>query len=265
MGQSRRHHRLARSRAGVDPLALIRLVVVHGLGDRALSWRRFADSLPATIEAVTFDLPGHGEAGPADDYRYSALVAAVDRAAGKGIFALLGHSVGGAVAWLYAARHPERVSHLVLVEAAAPHQSAFIHGPTPKPEHPYTHASPEEARQVISGIFPRFPEEDIRSDYRQRPDGRWEPNFDPAYFPALVDDARDHGEEYLGELRAIACPTLVVRASESFMSREQLDEISAPIEGAVRATIEGAGHMVHRERPEALARLVGDFLRSGGG
>jgi len=108
------------------------LLVVHGLGDRAAAWRRFAAAMPAGRDIVTFDLPGHGESPPANDSRYPALVEAVGRAAaGYDRFALLGHSVGGALAWLYAASHPERVTRLVLVEPAAPHRSRFLAGPTP--------------------------------------------------------------------------------------------------------------------------------------
>lgn len=113
------------------------LLVVHGLGDRAAAWRRFAAAMPAGRDVVTFDLPGHGGSPPANDYRYPALVEAVGRAAaGYHRFALLGHSVGGAVAWLYAASYPERVTRLVLVEPAAPHRSRFLAGPRPRPAIP---------------------------------------------------------------------------------------------------------------------------------
>ena len=73
---------------------------------------------------MALDLPGHGEAPPASDYHYGSLVAHVLKAVtGIEWFALLGHSVGAAVAWLFAARYPARVTRLILVEPAAPHQS----------------------------------------------------------------------------------------------------------------------------------------------
>ena len=128
------------------------LLVVHGLGDRALAWRRFAAAMAPGREVVLFDLPGHGDAPPGADYRYPALVEAVGRAAeGYDRFALLGHSIGGAVAWLYAARHPERVMRLVLVEAAAPHRSRFIDGPSPPASHPYTYSRPRRSSSRTTG------------------------------------------------------------------------------------------------------------------
>src|SRR2546423_1990322 len=93
------------------------LVIVHGLGDRAASWERFAALMQPQTAVIAIDLPGHGEAPPAHDYHYGSLVEHLQTAVrSMERFALLGHSVGAAVAWLFAARHPTRVTHLILVE-----------------------------------------------------------------------------------------------------------------------------------------------------
>jgi pimeloyl-ACP methyl ester carboxylesterase len=240
------------------------LVVVNGLGGLAWSWARFTAALPAGLETLVLDLPGHGEVAPAADYRYGAIVAQVDvRVAGLDHFALLGHSVGGAVAWLYAARHPDRVSRLILVEPAAPHQSPFLRGPAPAPVHPYSFASPAEAQQWLVRLDPSVTEEDVRRDYRQRGDGRWEPDHDPAIFPALVEDGREHGDDFRAELGLIRTPTLVVWAERTFTTAEQRAEIVDAIPNARSVVVEGAGHLVNRERPGALAALVAEFLRAG--
>jgi pimeloyl-ACP methyl ester carboxylesterase len=237
------------------------LLVVHGLGDRALAWRRFAAAMEPGREVVTFDLPGHGDAPPGADYRYPALVEAVGRAAeGYDRFALLGHSIGGAVAWVYAARHPERVTRLVLVEAAAPHRSRFIDCPSPAATHPYTYSSLAEAVEALSAFDPTATEEVVRENYRERPDGRWEPAFDAAIFPMLVDDQRENGRRYWEDLGGIRVPTLVVRAGASFGDAGQLEEIAAAIPGARLLTLDGVGHFLHRERPDQLAQAVGEFL-----
>jgi pimeloyl-ACP methyl ester carboxylesterase len=234
--------------------------VVHGLGDRAAAWAGFRDALASQLGVRLFDLPGHGEAPRSGDYRYPALVAAVGKATAElDPFALLGHSVGGAAAWLFAARHPERVTRLILLEPAAPHQSPFIHGPTPEPRHPYSYASLAKIADMMRALDPNFTEADAKASYVQRPDGRWEPDFDAALFPALVDDARDNGDAYRAELGKIRAPTLVIRGERSFARPGQMEEIAAEIPNARLLTLPG-GHFLHREQTELLSRAVTEFL-----
>ena len=237
------------------------IVAVNGLGGLEHLWDGFRAALPPTVNLRVLDLPGHGDRRPAKDYRYGALVAdVVRRTADLGPFPLLGWSVGGAVAWLVAARHPERVTRLVLLDPAAPHQSSFRHGPTPEPVHPYTYGSVEEARRALYAIDPTVTDGVIQRAYRQNERGRWEPRFDPAIFPALVEEAREHGADFRDELQGIRTPTLLVRGEHSFWRPEQLAEITTLITDARAATVEGAGHFMVREQPEAVARLVLEFI-----
>ena len=237
------------------------IVAVNGLGGLEHLWDSFRAALPPAVNLRVLNLPGHGDRRPAKDYRYGALVAdVVRRTADLGPFPLLGWSVGGAVAWLVAARHPERVTRLVLLDPAAPHQSSFRHGPTPEPFHPYTYASVEAARQALNAIDPTVTDGDIQRAYRQNERGRWEPRFDPAIFPALVEDAREHGAEFRAELEGIRAPTLVVGGERSFLRPDQQAEITTLIPGARTARVQGAGHFMVREQPETVARLVLDFL-----
>jgi len=237
------------------------VVAVNGLGGLDYLWDGFRAALPATVDLRVLDLPGHGGRPPAEDYRYAALVDdVVRRTAELEPFPLLGWSVGAAVAWLLAARHPERVDRLVLLDPAAPHQSRFRHGPTPEPVHPYTYVSVEEARQALATIDPTVTDEDVRRGYRKDERGRWEPRFDPAIFPALVEDARERGDQFRAELERIEAPTLCVRGERSFLGPEELAEIASAIPHSRSATVQGAGHFMIREQPEAVVRLVLDFL-----
>jgi pimeloyl-ACP methyl ester carboxylesterase len=240
------------------------LVIVHGLGDRAASWERFAALMQPEIAVLALDLPGHGEAPAVHDYHYGSLVEHVLAAVQEvDRFALLGHSVGAAVAWLFAARYPARVTRLILVEPAAPHQSRFIHGPTPEPRHPFTYASPGEALLAMRSFDPSVTEQEIRRDYRQRTDGRWEPSFDPAIFPPLVEDAKALGEQFHRELAAITAPTLIVRGERSMLRPEQAEEILAELPSGRLVTVAGGTHFLHRQQPEELAGLVREFLGAG--
>lgn len=98
------------------------LVLVHGLGNDAGVW---AQSVPALLKEhrlIVIDLPGHGGSAPAEGSLsvsdelagLEALLAAQTAALPPPI--LIGNSLGGWVSLLYAERHPERVSRLVLVD-----------------------------------------------------------------------------------------------------------------------------------------------------
>src|SRR5215471_7170070 len=83
------------------------IVAVNGLGGLQHLWDGFRAVLPPAVELRVLDLPGHGDRPPAADYRYAALVDDVlARTADLPPFPLAGWSVGGAVAWLVAARRP---------------------------------------------------------------------------------------------------------------------------------------------------------------
>jgi esterase len=237
------------------------LVAVNGLGGLEYLWEGFRAELPSTISLRVLDLPGHGDRPPAADYRYGALVTDVaDRTADLDPFPLIGWSVGAAVAWLFAARHPGRATGLVLLDPAVPHQSRFQHGPTPEPVHPYTFASVAEAVEVLRGADPTATDADVRAGYRVNRSSRWEPRFDPAIFPALVEDARARGEEMYLELGGVRVPTLVLRGERSFLGPEQVAEIASALPDARVETVAGAGHFMVRERPAEVVRQVVAFL-----
>jgi pimeloyl-ACP methyl ester carboxylesterase len=99
------------------------LVLVHGLGNNALVWRRVIPGLARGHRVVAPDLPGFGHSSPlqARDLLagYADFVAALVRRVGRGVpAALVGNSTGGAVALRVALTRPELVSRLVLVDPA---------------------------------------------------------------------------------------------------------------------------------------------------
>jgi pimeloyl-ACP methyl ester carboxylesterase len=100
------------------------LLLLHGSNGSLHVWEGWAQRLGDTFRVVSLDLPGHGLTGPwpRDDYAIAAYAALTIQVADRlqlRRFAVGGHSMGGAVAWTIAARWPERVTHLVLVGAAA--------------------------------------------------------------------------------------------------------------------------------------------------
>jgi pimeloyl-ACP methyl ester carboxylesterase len=100
------------------------VVLVHGLGGFAESWRATIDALAPRATVFAVDLPGFGRSTkPRTTYRLGYFARALHGfldGVGVGQASLVGHSLGGAVAVTYALTHPARVERLALVAALVP-------------------------------------------------------------------------------------------------------------------------------------------------
>ena len=96
------------------------VVLLHGFGSSLQTWDAWATDLERDHRVVRYDLPGYGLTGEnaADDYSdahgVAVLLALLDRL-GIARASLVGNSMGGRIAWEFAAAHPERMDRLVLI------------------------------------------------------------------------------------------------------------------------------------------------------
>jgi pimeloyl-ACP methyl ester carboxylesterase len=106
--------------AGRGPAVLL----VHGLGGFAESWRHNLDYLARQATVYALDLPGFGRSGkPRAPYGlalFSDVIRNFVDALGLGRTALVGHSLGGAVALAYALAYPAEVERIALLGAVVP-------------------------------------------------------------------------------------------------------------------------------------------------
>jgi pimeloyl-ACP methyl ester carboxylesterase len=105
-----------------DPNAPL-LVLLHGFGDSFTTWDGWVRELEPQFHIISLDFPGHGltRAPVGTTLSGDGLADFVDAFAAKLAlpkFAVAGNSMGGGAAWELAVRHPERVSALILVDAA---------------------------------------------------------------------------------------------------------------------------------------------------
>lgn len=102
------------------------IVLLHGFGESTFAWRAVVPTLARDYATVAIDLNGFGWTDrPADPGAYTLagqakLVLGVADALGLERFSIIGHSYGGGIALYLAARHPERVQALVLVDNTQP-------------------------------------------------------------------------------------------------------------------------------------------------
>lgn len=110
------------------------VLALHGLRSYAHTWDTVANALAGDHLVVAPDFRGRGDSDwdPERDYFTGAYVSDVEALVdhlGLDRFAVIGHSMGGSVGYAYAARHPDRVSKLV-VEDIGPGSSTATAGPT---------------------------------------------------------------------------------------------------------------------------------------
>jgi pimeloyl-ACP methyl ester carboxylesterase len=101
----------------VDGLAV---VMLHGFGSSLFTWEPWAKALSEHFRVIRFDLPGFGLTGPDPSGNYSdtrglQVLAGLMAELSVQEATLIGNSMGGKIAWMFAAEHPERVSRLILV------------------------------------------------------------------------------------------------------------------------------------------------------
>ena len=109
------------------------LLLLHGFGASLHTWEPWAVALAASHRVIRFDLPGSGLSAPdaTGDYtdaRSLQLLAALLDQLGVAQASGVGNSIGGRIAWKFAAAYPQRVSKLVLISPDGFASSGFAYG-----------------------------------------------------------------------------------------------------------------------------------------
>jgi pimeloyl-ACP methyl ester carboxylesterase len=96
------------------------IILIHGFGASLHTWEPWAQALSKDYRVIRFDVPGFGLTGPDptgdySDQRSITLLTSLMDTLGLAHVTLIGNSMGGRIAWKFAAARPERVSKLVLI------------------------------------------------------------------------------------------------------------------------------------------------------
>jgi pimeloyl-ACP methyl ester carboxylesterase len=257
------------------------VLLLHGWQDTGDTFQFLVDAFKREWPLAASDWRGFGRSGWSQDGYWfpdylADLDALLDIASPQEPVMLVGHSMGGNVACLYAGVRPGRVRALVNLEGfglprtspeQAPAQYAKWLDQVKSVPPLKDYDSFEQLAGIIRSRYPRFGA--IKSDFvarawaRVADDGRLRLMGDSRHRwvnPTLYK--RDDADACW---RAIKAPTLLAIGSQSnFVERlgkDGSDEaLRALLPGLEIARIAGAGHMMHIEQPEALAKLIEDFL-----
>jgi pimeloyl-ACP methyl ester carboxylesterase len=259
-----------------------KMVLLHGWMDVCASFQFMVDALRADWEVYAPDWRGYGltEWSKADCYWFPDYVAdldvlldSIDRDKAAN---LVGHSLGGNVACLYAGIRPERVARLVNLEGFGLPQTRPEQAPKryrqwldelrERPQlRPYDDFAALAAR--LRQNNPRLSQ--ARADFLAAHWGREEQGKvvlrgDPAH--TIVNPLLYRYEEVRAIWQQVSAPVLWVDAAQSdTLARMRMDaaeqaERRAAFRNLRHETVQDAGHMLHHDQPEAVARLVEAFL-----
>lgn len=260
------------------------VVLLHGFPEFWYSWR---EQFPALAEsgfrAVAPDLRGYGRSSkPAglDAYRVVEIAAEIEafieELAPGGKVALVGHDWGAMIAWSVAMRRPDLLSRLAIL--AVPHPSTFrIIMRRPKdavkfwyqaffnipwlPELMLRRSNYRMLRRAMKGLSKRrhalTPE--VLSVYEEAWSEPGALRAMLAYYRALWRRKRDFPR---GDAKIVRVPTLLMHGDQDAIFPHDVFATSARWIPDLRLeVIPGGGHFVQHDNPEAVNRLLLEFLR----
>jgi pimeloyl-ACP methyl ester carboxylesterase len=244
------------------------LVLVHGLASSIYTWAEVLPRLAERYDVVAVDLPGFGGSDiPArlDTATVGRLLPEVMDALGLARASLAGNSLGGAVAAVTAARHPDRVDRLVLIDAAAYN---FKSADRPPLLRAMARAPAGLVRALPQRPLMRGGLEQVFYDDTLVTDERVEEYLAPMARPGAREAARallTQGDDFglPGVLRQVRAPTLVIWGrQDEWIPVAHADLFVRDIPGARAVILDRCGHVPQEERPQEVARLIDEFLRS---
>lgn len=260
------------------------VVLLHGYLEQGAAWQAVAEQLSG--ELIAADHRGHGRSehvGAGGYYHFWDYVSDLDALVSHlgGQVDLVGHSMGGTIATLFAGARPDRVRRLVLAEGLGPpdttamaveHGRQYLDALASPPRHrPLAdledaarrlsrwarHLDPERARTLARRVTRPARAEDVAPDTVLQPGAlvwTWDP-LHRSRSPRPFSEA-----QFAHFVKAWTGPTLVLDgAASGFLVQAQASR-RAWLSHATHLEIPGAGHLLHHDAPDATAAAIEHFL-----
>jgi pimeloyl-ACP methyl ester carboxylesterase len=251
------------------------IVLLHGLRGYSGTWRKLAADLRGRTHLIALDQRGRGASAwdPERNYYTDAYLADLEQLVdGLGLdrFVLVGHSMGGTTAYVYAARHPERLAGLV-IEDIAPGSSTSGDGArrivAEMASLPLDFADWGEARAYWRARRPNLDaaaiEERLAESMHAAPDGRIAWRYDALGIGATrVDPDPARVVDLWPVVDRLSVPTLVIRGAKSdFCPGETVARMVERNPSIRYAEVAGASHYVHDDAPDTFNAYVRAFVQ----
>ncbi|HCP45691.1 MAG TPA: hypothetical protein DIU15_06600 [Deltaproteobacteria bacterium] len=258
------------------------VLLLHGLGFTQSLWETARATLEeANFRVVTYDLRGFGKSEhPKQPYTMNTLVADLESVADHfrlDRFHLVGHSLGGMCAQLFALEHPTRVRSLTLVSATShsgQRGSAYGAALSYLARHGFDKAMENESfRQKIETAIVFLSDPTVRSQLdgtlsHELPTGeellalikRMTPEANPARSYAWSCTVGFTTRDRLNEIQ---CPSFVLHGTKDMIIPYVAGQLLGKgLQGSRWMSFQGAGHSLPRERQDEFTGALVDFLGS---
>ena len=263
-----------------------KIFMAHGWMDMSASFQFIVDCLEGDWHVIAHDWRGFGlsERTGTDTYWFPDYVAdldfLLDHYSPDAPVNLLGHSMGGNAVSLYAGVRPERVAKVINLEGIglqggvpqqAPKRMARWLDELKTQPVMRGYASLDEVAARLKKTNPRLPEDRaafLAEHWSARnAEGEYEILGDPAH--KMSGPLLYHLDEMIAIWKKITAPVLWIEAAETDMwrwmgpqeqMRAEVDSRLSHMASVEAHIVPGAGHMVHHDQPQVLARLIEAFL-----
>ena len=248
-----------------DPMPI---VLLHGTSASLHTWDGWVQNLSTQHRVIRFDLPAFGLTGPHpdNDYSIAAYVRFVGDVADKlGVkqFVLAGNSLGGQIAWVTALAQPQRVSKLVLVDAAGyPFESASV-------PIGFKIARMPGLRVLMEHVLPRgIIDSSVRNVYGDP--SKVTPELIDRYYDLTLRTGNRHALGYRMDQRLsgdeagiknLKMPTLILwGAKDKLIPLDNARRFAADIQGSKLVVFDELGHVPHEEDAQKTVEALKAFL-----
>jgi pimeloyl-ACP methyl ester carboxylesterase len=267
-------HRWVYAYSDDAPAGAPTLVMLHGFTGSKENWYPLAERLRGRYRLLIPDLPGWGESERRDgeDYGFVAqserVAAFIAQRAGKpgGDVVLLGHSMGGGIAALVAARHPHLVARVGLLDAAGVRFDDNQFGiDVLAGENPFAVRDAQTLRRYLDTVFhraeakPWIPWPASRGFIAMR-------RNDAAFEQSVLERIGRGPERFApGEAAAgIRQPALLLWGrQDAVIDPSALEHYATRMPQARKLLVDNAGHMALMEQPAAVAAAVTALIEQG--
>ena len=247
------------------------IVLVHGTASSLHTWDYWTTALSENHRVIRMDLPAFGLTGPNKNANYSieAYTQFLHQFLSKiklDKFYLAGNSLGGNIAWNYAAEYPEQIEKLILVDASGlptnkPQPAIFKMAKTPVLNSLFLYVTPKffikknmeqvyaDDTKIKDALITRYHKMALRVGNRQ------------AFIDRAKTDFKLDEKANLEKLRSIQTPTLLIwGAKDTWIPLDNGKRMDRFLSNSKLVVLENSGHVPMEENPKESFEVLNSFL-----
>ncbi len=243
------------------------VLLLHGFGSSLQTWEAWAADFSTDMRVVSLDLPGSGLSSPDptgdySDTRSIAVILALLDQLGISRTALVGNSIGGRIAWTLAAKHPQRVSALVLVSPDGFASPGFEYGQSPE-----VPGTVQLMRYTLPKWLLRMSLVDAYADPAVMTPELAQRYYDLMLAPGSRDALIARMQQTVlvdprPLLRTITAPTLLLWGrKDGMIPFDNAQDYLKAVPDSSLVALDGVGHLPQEESPGPSALAVRTFLQ----